>query len=269
VPLLDLLYEDNDLRITSAGDGSQVAIVVFTSIGGNFPATPNEEFLSFGRSARNVRSYFVTDKNRTWYNAQGLFERAIAVLLENGVMASSRRILLGNSMGGFGAILFSTTLGASVVLSFVPQFTLDQSRVPEHGRWGGLLNKIQNIRFIDLSASFNGATSYSIFHGTDPLDMRHVKLFPRYDNIHHYIIYGSRFGHGIAQHLKRHGILGTILNAGAFGKPTAVHDVLKRHFKTEMYGTGRVSTPLQRAFGIRGQIAYLVAKAKRKASRKL
>ncbi len=266
--MLDLVYEDNDLKITSAGRGTEVAIIVFAGIGLGFAAVPAEEFVSYGRGLGKARSFFVIDKNRTWYNAPGLYERVIERLQAEGIGSAAKRVLIGNSMGGFGAILFSSVLDADAVLSLVPQFTINQTRVPEHERWGGYIDKISTVRFEDLSAAFNQQSAYHIFHGTDLRDARHAELFPMSDNIMHYLLHGRGMKHTVAQQFKRYEILGDVLDAGTYGRGDAVFDVVSRFFRTELYRRGRVSASSQRLFGLRRGTRDLVhlVRGKRKSS---
>ena len=106
-----VVFEDDSLRIThragSAPDGD--VVIAFAGVGNALQGVAHEEFArTLSEPDAMKEAYFVVDKQRTWYNATA---DAIESVLSP-LVAGRRVLLLGNSMGGFGALLFAGLLSS-------------------------------------------------------------------------------------------------------------------------------------------------------------
>ena len=120
---LTLLFEDRHLRITAAEERAGRAIVSFTGIGMRMQSQPVEEFLkTLNTLWPDASKYFVIDKERSWYEHS--FTQVVCRLVPL-LARYDEVVLIGNSMGGFGALLFSGLLpNVRKAIAFVPQFSV-------------------------------------------------------------------------------------------------------------------------------------------------
>jgi hypothetical protein len=234
-----LLYEDEALRI--AGIGPLVAtgwfgtrlfsrrrtggtlVASFTGIGAGMDVVQAEEFA--GMASRKDRSVvFVTDKQRSWYNAPGLYERVIAELQPH-IRDAGRVVTLGNSMGGFGALLFAAPLGARIALAFAPQASISGRIIPSETRWRKFIRAIDHIRFEHVGDHMDEERAYFVVHGGGGDDIQQIEAFRPSGALHHYVVPGGR--HNIAAELKAAGQLSPLIEAAMAGDPVSF-DALAR-----------------------------------------
>ena len=119
------LMKDASVSVMTDFDGSsEVLLISFAGVGIGM-GVPYFEFLKL-ISDLPVQKMFVRDVQKSWYHAglKGLsanIDQSVEVL--RGIIAESgaRRVLtIGNSMGGYAAILYGALLGADEVLVFAP-----------------------------------------------------------------------------------------------------------------------------------------------------
>jgi len=164
------------------------------------------EFFGTGRSFDNI--IFITDKTRSWGNKLDfdIIKDAIAPLIETRKIYS-----IGNSMGGFNAIISTSYIATDVCIAFVPQYSVNPSIVPWERRWKEYTSNIENFRFESVSEHMNETTNYFIFTGARGPDQRHAKLFPVNDNIRHYSF--PSIAHDVAKTLKEMDALETVVQS--------------------------------------------------------
>lgn len=182
-------------------------IVTFAGIGpGKRPqGVPAPEFL--GSASRYGAVVSVADKRRSWGNMLDVPRVSDAIRR----IADGRPIsTLGNSMGGFLAVLFSTPLQATHAVAVAAQFSISHSVIPNEHRWNHFGDKIRHWWYPSLIGHFNLVTRYTTLNGSIWQEKRHWNRFPRQQNCQHYIFDG--FGHDVAARLKERGILVPILD---------------------------------------------------------
>ncbi len=164
------------------------------------------EFFGTGRSFDNI--IFITDKTRSWGNQLDFdtIKDAIEPLIETRKIYS-----IGNSMGGFNAIISTFYIETDVCIAFVPQYSVNPSIVPWEKRWREYTSNIENFRFESVREFMNKTTNYFIFTGGKGPDQRHAKLFPVMDNICHYSF--PSIEHNVAQTLKELGALNVVVQS--------------------------------------------------------
>lgn len=114
------LLETDDASIVRMGEAAGEAdLVIFAGAAQSFGGLTMLDFASTlnGTRAQNYRKFFVTDKKNCWFTK-------VADTIAQSINTASERpkVLIGNSMGGYGALMLASRLTNVVgVLSFVPQ----------------------------------------------------------------------------------------------------------------------------------------------------
>ncbi len=119
------LMKDASVSVMTDFDGSsEVLLISFAGVGIGV-GVPYFEFLKILRGVP-VQKMFVRDVYKSWYHAglKGLsanVDQSVEVLRGMIEESGARRVLtIGNSMGGYAAILYGALLGADEVLAFSP-----------------------------------------------------------------------------------------------------------------------------------------------------
>ncbi|MBS4009600.1 MAG: hypothetical protein KGZ72_02470 [Roseovarius sp.] len=213
-----ILFEDNNLKVahctetTSDSKGPTTTLLSFTGVGHAMGGidVQKAEFFGAGRGLDNV--LFITDKTRSWGNRIDFNELAYVIApFCNGAMTYA----IGNSMGGFLAIVMSSYVRINCVVAFVPQFSVCPQIVPWETRWTEYRSQIIDYHVQDVGASFVSGTRYILFSGGRGLDRRQALQFPVRDNIHHFIF--PKIEHSVAIDLKEINILDRVIRASFAG----------------------------------------------------
>jgi pimeloyl-ACP methyl ester carboxylesterase len=137
-----------------------------------------------------VNRIYVRDLYQAWYH-MGLRQitydiLGIALFLNNLVtrMNAEQIVLIGNSMGGYAAILFGALINATEVHAFSPQTFIDKSnrqKFMDH-RWETQLQRVYsngNPQYFDLEpliCNYKGRCKFKIhFSPLDRLDQLHAE----------------------------------------------------------------------------------------------
>ncbi len=211
----DMESESRTLLITFGGMKSMAGIASF-------------EFVALTNSMP-VKRLFVRDPRQSWYHRgmpkHGSSLANVVDALRSFLAAHEvdRLVTVGNSAGGYAALVFGTLLGADAVLSFSPQTVLDGALLAEMGdhRWDDLLaplvrNNALESHWTDLRDALPSArcadTSYRVFYDeTVPGDRAHAENLRGIEGLRLY-----RFGHGghtLARCLRDCGALERILRS--------------------------------------------------------
>jgi pimeloyl-ACP methyl ester carboxylesterase len=120
---------------------------------------------------------FVRERPARWYNALDLMP-----VREHAALQQGRHVVtLGNSMGGFAAILFSLILpGVRRSISFCPQYSVHPDHSPFETRWRELVREIAVWRFETclppMANQLRPGLSHMLFCGqNEPADIRHAE----------------------------------------------------------------------------------------------
>lgn len=184
----ELLVDDDELEIAWQDGRSDRLMVSFTGIGFKDPPEQFHEFPAMCWRGGQNHVAFITDKNRAWFNRPQLVSRTVETIRKRAAQAGITRITtLGNSMGGYAAILFAHPLGADRAISFVPQFTMDD-RVLREKRWQNYKAAMTEFQVPSLAGCMGGPTRFFVLHGGVGRDRKHYLRFPTGPNIDHYIM---------------------------------------------------------------------------------
>lgn len=172
--------------------GSANTIVAFTGVNHGFGFRGfRREFAKLSDLDSNV--LFVVDKSQSWYNN-------LDVQKVKGFLHGKSVCTIGNSMGGFCAIMFALDHPVRRSIAFSTQYSIHPDF--EERRWLYLAKRIKTWRHKHLL--FNNETEYYVFSGKEHIEARHINKIPNQGNIKKVMLPG---GHEIAGTLKNKGVL--------------------------------------------------------------
>jgi hypothetical protein len=202
---LEVIYEDLILKISKNNVDSSKAILCFAGLKMQLGGiqVEREEFYQASSGATTI---FIADKSRSWGN----FDWDLLSKVISPYIFDKRIFALGNSMGGFNAVLASCHFKIEKVIAFVPQYSVHKSVVPFENRWKVYSDAITDWKYLSLENSFVDETEYHIFFGNDPADSAQRLCFPEQKNIIMNVYDGN---HGLAKNLKAKGLLYNLISA--------------------------------------------------------
>jgi len=205
--------------------GSEKLFLFFGGIAGEIGIPPFE----FYRASKIIDSskVFLRDINQSWYQRGlptiGDDAYAIGEYLRNTIIKSgaSDVYFVGNSMGGFAALLFCSMLQRGKVIAFAPQTFVSPEKRLKHGdhRWSHQIEMLHRTRgasdIYDLKPwiqnrfpEMQSRVYVSLEH---TLDMRHANELADFSNIDIHCFPDA--GHGLVTRLRDDGLLARILNS--------------------------------------------------------
>lgn len=212
--------------VAEPSDGATAALVAFGGIKGGLGVAPYEFFrVTEGVAARRM---FVRDLDQAWYlrGIHGLgtdvtsAARALGDEVARGV--PRRVVTVGNSAGGFGAILFGTLMGVDEIHAFSPQTAIDRRhRIAWLDvRWARQMWTVRRTGrldpgFLDLRVLLERTAGHPPIHvhycGTHGRDARHAEHLGDLDGVTPHRYPGG--GHRLVADLRDRGELTSILAA--------------------------------------------------------
>lgn len=154
----------------------------------------------------------------TWFREQSLIDY-LEHLRDSGFFARfSKVVFCGTSMGGFGALVFSSLAPGSTVIAFSPQTTLDTAIVPWETRF--VKGRRQNWQLTRSDASLeiaDAAMVHLVYDPFDGLDRKHTERLSG-DNVMDLRAIGC--GHKSALVLRRMQQLKPVMDAAIRGTLT-------------------------------------------------
>ncbi|MEW6038709.1 MAG: YqiA/YcfP family alpha/beta fold hydrolase [Pseudomonadota bacterium] len=210
--LEELIQESRKLYLTFGGMQGAMGIPPF-------------EFYQSSRILNESRVFF-RDLSQTWYHAglPGISSNIpeTARYIERIIDKSSAEdiVFVGNSMGGYAAILFSTLIGHGRAVSFAPQTFISPSkrRAMGDGRWRSKVLRTYGAalfkpKFFDLRSVLEKSAAgnrIEIFVSSlDELDIVHARNLEPFGNVR--ITVREPGGHNLVKHLRDSGELQLIL----------------------------------------------------------
>ncbi|WP_455757817.1 alpha/beta hydrolase family protein [Sulfurimonas sp.] len=211
-----------ELPYTMEVGGSDTLLITFAGISGAVGLYPFE-FFKITRSF-NVDKIFIRDLDQSWYHngLKGISSSidGTAEYLRNIIDKHKYKkvVCLGNSMGGYAAILIGELIKADIVLSFAPQTFLDSKNreIYKDNRWAEQISSLPKeikTEYMDLSIFFsniNKKTKVNIYYSLDErIDIEHATRLKEFKNIDLYSYEDG--GHQLVQLLRKNGDLYRIL----------------------------------------------------------
>jgi len=151
---------------------------------------------------------FVSDLKRTWGNGVDFdaLRKAIEPFVE-GTQVDT----LGNSMGGFLALLMPEKMPVRRAVAIVPQISLHPDIVPWETRWLDYRSQIKTWIYANVADHFVEQTEYVVAFGAHKKDLKHMHLLPERSNLD--VLQAPNLGHTLANDLKKIGLLEVFVGA--------------------------------------------------------
>jgi len=219
------------------GTGTRL-VVSLAGVGRVRNATPPPEFLGTASGAGENHVLFISDISRSWLNGPEVAENIVALIegyrAEHGI---DEVVLMGNSMGGFAALMLAQLTEVDTVIALAPQFSMNPDLVPEETRWRHWMLQIAEWRFPAVAGLERDRTRYFIFHGSHPAEARHWLRFPWHRGLNHFVFHG--LGHDLAARMRKRRLLGRVIDACIAGKSRQVRLALERSFLGRRFEVSR------------------------------
>ncbi|WP_323718695.1 alpha/beta fold hydrolase [Paracoccus aminovorans] len=215
---IQTIYEDDLLKVSFSSGTSDKAVVSFSGIGLKIGGMQQEEFRASIPGDFNI--YFCIEKSRSWFNDSftKLVELLGAEITQRGF---TQVTTLGNSMGGFGALLFARYLpNCRRSLAFVPQTSIRSNIAGFEKRYLHFAERVLNWAVPDVIDHLEEGVEYNVLVGDTCIqDNAHVGrlMDAGIDSLKVFTFPGC--GHDLARDLKQAGLsLGKIIQ-------TAIEDI--------------------------------------------
>ncbi|GAB6124851.1 hypothetical protein [Humidesulfovibrio idahonensis] len=183
----------------------------FTGMSHMFGQMGGTEFArSLEKSGVHSEILFISDLALSWYNTPA--EEILSFLEKH--YPRHKVVTLGNSMGGYGSLLFSRLLpNCELAVNFSPQYSVLPEHAPGENRWLTRVDAVQQWKY-STSLPEEGncrARQYVLFGATNAHDLSQAGHFTGRLNPGSAIFILDGCGHGVAPFLKNKGLLPGLL----------------------------------------------------------
>ena len=220
-----------------------------------FPAPGGKSSFDFRRatSSLGVKRLFLRDPHMMWYQkgTPGIGDDVpgVATFIKKIIAQEHPRrvVMIGNSGGGFAALLFGALVGVDEIHAFNPPTRLrepDDTSAPEQLE-ALLLEKGADIPYLDIRNIFRTYLKpetkvYIHYSRGESRDKRHAKYLREFPNVH--IVEYPFVSHHVARFFAERAMLSPLLNAAAQGDGEAVRQTTRTMFWTALpwYVPGRI-----------------------------
>jgi len=202
----ETVFDDDVMTVLHIPGRKDECIVSFTGVGHALGGVDLQN-PEFARSSSDETKIFIIDKERSWGN--NIDWEKLKSLVDS-LAPNAQITTLGNSMGGFLAILSAPILGAIQTVAFVPQWSIDPATVPEESRWLEYRQKIKKIHYPDLSEAVRSKSKIYTFFGINGKDKVHINFFIQ-AKTETYVL--GNCDHDVAAYMKRKGLLYPVISA--------------------------------------------------------
>jgi len=173
-------------------------VLSFSSIGQGTKYIQNEEFFNL---TKRFNVFFVRDITRSWFN------NIDVKLIKRFIKKKRVDLVIGYSMGGFNAIIFSTLHKVKKVIAFSPQFSI-HPKISKDKSFLNYASRIKKWKYSQLKFSEN--TDYLLIFGDSSLEKYHASLISRKKNIK--IVLIKDCDHQSIKKIKRTGRMHKLIN---------------------------------------------------------
>lgn len=214
---LSIVRQGPPLEISYLPGESDTLVISLAGVGKGRIEQPAVEFFQLAHQNRTNHVLFVSDASRSWMNGPGV-AASIVNAIESVVAQSAikRVVALGNSMGGYMALLLPNLTQIDAAIAFVPQFSVKPERIPEEQRWQFFRKRIKQWPFEAIESLPTDQSTVTILHGGTPDELIHANRFPRDPKAKHFIL--PHMDHRLAHRLHRAGKLQRIVSRAIEGK---------------------------------------------------
>lgn len=210
---IETLLEDEELRVRWLPGSTRSMVAVFTGRQHAFGAQAVDEFVTSAYAKGKNCVLFISDLKQSWYSRPGLWARIVEIVRTVVASENIEQVkTLGNSMGGYGALLLPRDVPVRRALAFCPQLSMDADVIAED-RWPASRAKFGVLpsRNIGMEMIQTGAHYYVVAGGGAPKDIAQLDLMPSHRRINRWVL--PKGGHNIAERLKTAGLLPNLVAA--------------------------------------------------------
>lgn len=228
LPIAMRVEKDDHIIGYIRGTGSRLVISI-SGVGNKRRFFPPWEFVGTASDSGRNHVLLVSERARTWMNSPSLAE-TIAKQIESLVASEEidEVVAMGNSMGGFMALVLPQYTNIDRIVAISPQFSMHPNIVPEESRWSFWRARIRNFRHDTVGEIDSDLRDYFILHGSTKNENLHWGRFPYRQDFHHYIIQGE--GHSLVVAMKKSGIMSEVLKLAVDGRADESIRVLSTKF---------------------------------------
>lgn len=206
----ETLAENGSYRADFLSGEADTLVIAFASIGHDATRAPSPEFVASG-TAGGRPALFVMDAARTWTNAPGFADVVAQAVDRVRARQPIRRIVtIGQSMGGFAALVAAEVLPVDAVLAFGPQSRIDD---PDDARWHDWTHRIAPLH--RATPPVPDMPWLCLFHGMQD-DHAQALRFPQRKGLDHFL-FADQTHSTLTAHLKTRGVLQGLVDAAALG----------------------------------------------------
>lgn len=226
---IQLRIATEDHEVAYMRGASKTLVVALSGVGTVPTEMPPFEFVGTASQGGENHVILVTERARTWMNSPDLPE-AIVKEIEDVVARESidTVVALGNSMGGFMALVLPTLTRVDHVVALSPQYSMHPDIVPEETRWQRWRRKFPTYRYRQVPAPVEG-TRYVVLHGDTPEERIHWARFPQEPKtFNHFILRGE--SHDLIKAMKKKDTMREVLSRAMDMKTRQVRKLLESHF---------------------------------------
>lgn len=212
-PQIETLVQDDDLQIRRLPGSGAGLVLVFTGVKHGLGGVPLDEFVGTAQGGAGNHVLFISDMKRTWYSRAGLVDRVLRLVTDYCAHHGLSRIqTLGNSMGGYGALLFCRFLPVDLACAISPQISMHPDRITER-RWS------QHRVDFGPDLAHNAAEGFGalptravvLYGHAESRDRAQMRLIPALPNLTQRGLRGC--GHDVARRLKNAGLYRHVFSA--------------------------------------------------------
>lgn len=218
--------DDDELMMREMPGSGHRLVLAFGGIRQGIAGIPRDEFIATASDKGSNHVLFITDQKCSWFSRAGLTDRIVEHVSQYAQKHQITEIVaIGNSMGGYGAILFSALLPVKRVAAFVPQISM-HSEVLDEPRWQEFRPDFGPELARSLEESFRKSTAeiHVVYGAEDRLDQAHAALIPSLPNLHVRMMRHCDHSDAVVR-LKDTGYLAKLVNAVLSGTANEVSDL--------------------------------------------
>lgn len=226
---IDTVLQDEELMLRWLPGSTRRMVVVFTGVKAGFGGAPLDEFAGSASDSGHNNVLFVTDRRATWFAAPGLWRRIVKLIRYLRKTEGIEEVVtLGNSMGGYGALLLPHALRVRRAIAFSPQLTMDRALIDDT-RWPDIQKRFgaPSVRNVGETFADTRTQYYLTAGGGCREDVEHLGFAPEISRVHRFVLPKGR--HNIAGALKDAGILHEVIGALIRGRRTRVEALYARY----------------------------------------
>ncbi len=227
--LPEVIYCDTELCLRRVPGQGKRLVVVFG--GANVPKNKRLPFEFLKVASHNGRNHLlgVQDMMCTWFTRPGLITRIVAAIEAEATRVEAEEVIaIGNSMGGFAALIFPAFTPIARSLAINPQVSMDPS-VIEETRFDEYRDAFGPDYPVSNAADLIGTvdTQFTVLFGaSNEADTVHADLLRPSDNL--LLSNKALTGHGLAKIIRQFNMMDPLVRSVMYDHPRRLVSVVNK-----------------------------------------